>query len=76
MVTAYFACVYLGKTVKLKILVQHIHRAAQRIYGIPEFRYYALADGIKKILYSRPGGIGPPHLESKDDTVLLLPLTL
>jgi hypothetical protein len=76
MVTAYFACVYLGKTVKLKILVQHIDQAAKRIYGIPEFRYYALADGIKQILYSRQGGIGKPLLDSKDANVLLLPLTL
>lgn len=53
MVTAYFACVYLDKSTKLKILIQHIHQAAKRIYGIPEFRYYALADGIKQILYSR-----------------------
>jgi hypothetical protein len=29
-----------------------------------------------QILYSRPGGIGPPHFDSKDDNVLLLPLTL
>ena len=26
---------------------QHIQRAAKRIYGIAEFRFYAIADGIK-----------------------------
>ena len=41
--------------VKLEILVQHIHRAAKRIYGIPEFRYYALADGIKQIVSWKSG---------------------
>jgi hypothetical protein len=76
MVTAYFACVYLGRAVKLKILVQHLDQAARRIYGIPEFRYYALADGIKQILYSRQGGLGKLLLDSKDANVLLLPLTL
>jgi hypothetical protein len=76
MVTAYFACVYLGKAVKLKILVQHLHRAAKRIYGIPEFRYYALADGIKQILYSRQGGLRKLLFDPKDENVLLLPLTL
>ena len=50
MTTAYFAYVYLDKSIKLKILIQHIHQAAKRIYGIPEFVYYALADGIKQIL--------------------------
>ena len=52
MVTAYFTCVYSGKTVRLTILVQHLYQAAKRICGIPEFRYYALANGIKQILYS------------------------
>ena len=76
MTTAYFACVYLEKSIKLKILVQHIHRAAKRIYGIPEFRFYALADGIKQILYSRAGVFGKPLVDSKDENTLLLPLTL
>lgn len=44
--TAYFASVYLDKRAKLVILVQHIERAAKRIYGVPEFRFYAIADGI------------------------------
>jgi hypothetical protein len=74
MTTAYFACVYLEKSIKLKILVQHIHRAAKRIYGIPEFRFYALADGIRQILYSRAARIRAPILS---DTVSpLLPLKL
>ena len=58
--TAYFASVYLGKRAKLAILVQHIERAAKRIYGVPEFRFYAIADGIKQLLFSRATGIGPP----------------
>jgi len=76
MVTAYFTCVYLGKTVKLKLLVQHIHQAAKRIYGIPEFRYYALADGIKQILFGRTAQLGPPDPHPSDDQTLLLPLRL
>ena len=44
--TAYFAYVYLGKRAKLLILVQHIERAAKRIFRIPEFRFCASADGI------------------------------
>ena len=58
--TAYFASVYLGKRAKLVILVQHIQRAAKRICGVPEFRFYAIADGIKQLLFDRNTGIGPP----------------
>ena len=75
MVVAYFACVYLGKSVRLQILLQHIQQAAKRIYGIPEFRFYALADGIKQILFGRTAklGLSPPPSESN---TLLLPLVL
>ena len=41
------------------ILVQHIERAAKQIYGIPEFRFYAIAAGIKQLLLDPPAGIGP-----------------
>lgn len=46
MVEAYFACVYRGKSVTLQILIQHIHQASKRFYGIPKFRFYVLASGI------------------------------
>ena len=71
LVTAYFASVYLGKRAKLAILVHHIERAAKRIYGIPEFRFYAIADGIKQVLFGRGTGIGPPR---SDPRLNLLPL--
>ena len=57
---AYFASVYLGKHTKLRLLAQHVLRCAKRIYGVPEFRYYALADGIKQLLFSSQRGLGPP----------------
>ena len=52
--TAYFTAVHLGLRSKLEILAGHALRAAKRIFGIPNFRYYALADGIRHIL-SRSG---------------------
>ena len=76
MATAYFACDYLEKSIKLKILVQRIHQAAKRIYGIPEFRFYALADGIRQILYSRAARIRTLFSEPSDTNHPLLPLTL
>jgi len=31
---------------------------ARRVFGIPDFRLYALADGIKHVLFNRSKGIG------------------
>ena len=69
--TAYFASVYLGKRAKLAILVQHIERAAQRIYGVPEFRFYAIADGIKQLLFGRAAGIGPSRSDPRSNRLPL-----
>ena len=76
MAVADFACVYLGKSIKLRILAQHIQQAAKRIYGIPEFRFCALADGIKQVLFGRYGGMGKPPPPAVESQLLLLPLTL
>ena len=46
----YFAAVYLGDRARVRILTYHALRAARRLFGIPDFRYYALADGIKRLL--------------------------
>ena len=46
----HFAAVYLGRRPKLEIMSVHIMKAAKRIFGIPDFRFYALADGIGRIL--------------------------
>jgi hypothetical protein len=56
---SYFAAVWLGTTTKLNILAMHAMNAAKRIFGIPDFRYYALADGIKAIF--KRIGKGPLH---------------
>jgi hypothetical protein len=66
---AFFAAIQIGYKPKLQILAMHALNAAQRIFGIPDFRYYALADGIKAILSkcgqgllpkkSQPGGPSP-----------------
>jgi len=56
---SYFAAVWLGTRTKLNILAMHAMKAAKRIFGIPDFRYYALADGIKAIF--KRIGKGPLH---------------
>ena len=54
---SFFAAVYLGSRAKLEILAYHVLKAAKRIFGIPDFRYYALADGIKEVLSKAGRGI-------------------
>ena len=40
---AYFAMVYLGIRTKLKLLAGHALKAAQRVFGVADFHFYALA---------------------------------
>jgi hypothetical protein len=47
---AYFAAVYLGESLKLQVLTRRVLKAAKRFFGVPDFHYYALADGIAAIL--------------------------
>jgi len=54
MAAAYFAAVWLGESLKLAVLASRVSRLAKRFFGVPEFHYYALADGIG-VLLSRLG---------------------
>ena len=40
---------------------QHTQSFAKRIDGVREFRFYALVDGIKQLVFGRDIGIGPPR---------------
>jgi hypothetical protein len=56
---SYFAAVYLGDALRLSILTRKVLKVAKRLFGIPPFAYYALADGIATILsHSTVGPIG------------------
>jgi hypothetical protein len=46
----YFTMTHLGHTSKLSILYHHAVRAAQRFFGVPDFRYYTIADGLRELL--------------------------
>ncbi len=64
---AFFTAVVLGTRIKLEILASHLLRAAKRLFGIPDFRLYALADGIREVCArsprrSKPGANAPPQL--------------
>jgi len=54
---AYFAMVYLGIKTKLRVLARHVLKAARRLFGIPDFRFYALADGIRDLLFGHKKGL-------------------
>jgi hypothetical protein len=48
---SYFASVYLGQSIKLKMLVERIFLVSKRFFGVPSFFNYAIADGIFNLLY-------------------------
>jgi hypothetical protein len=63
---AYFAATFLGQKMKLRILCEKLLIISQRFFGIPPFRFYALADGIKKLLSQTTPGPpekSPPSLQ-------------
>lgn len=60
LVAAFFTAVQIGYKPKLQILALHALKAAQRIFGIPYFCYYALSDGINAILSKCGPGIRTP----------------
>jgi hypothetical protein len=63
---AYFAATFLGQQMKLRILCEKLLIISQRFFGIPPFRFYALADGIRKILSQTtlsPPEPPPPSLQ-------------
>src|SRR4051794_39781423 len=60
---AYFAATFLGQKMKLRILCEKLLIISQRFFGIPPFRFYALADGIKKLLSQTTPG--PPEIASE-----------
>lgn len=54
---AYFAAVLLDTSSKLKVMAGYVLKAAKRVFGIPEFHYYCIADGLTSIFMRYPGRI-------------------
>ena len=61
---AYFAAVLLDTASKLKVMAGHLLKAAKRVFGIPEFHYYCIADGLTSIFMRHPGRILKPLLQA------------
>jgi len=47
---SYFTMAYLGRRIKLKAISGLLLRVSKRIFGVPDFRFYALSDGIMELL--------------------------
>ena len=68
---AYFTSIYMGVSLKLKIMVQKIFILSKRFFGVPTFFNYAMADGIFELLKTARTGLknnligktGPPHTD-------------
>ena len=51
---AFFTASVIGTRMKLEILSSHLITASKVLLGIPEFRYYAIADGIREVCARSP----------------------
>jgi hypothetical protein len=56
----YFVAVILDQNQKLTVMAGHILKSAKRVFGIPDFKYYALGDGLCKIFSQYPGKLSNP----------------
>jgi len=63
----YFLAVKLDMSQKLQIMTGHILKQAKRVFGIPDFKLYAIGDGLSTIFSRSPGKITiakPPGLDN------------
>ena len=49
----YFLSVYLGRRLRMSLLISKIIEKAKRFFEVPVFKHYAVADGIYRILFNR-----------------------
>lgn len=66
----YFVSVELGKKLKLNILLKKVLERAKRFFEIPDFKQYAIADGIHRILFAYRAATQP---EPVSNNQLLFP---
>ena len=51
----YFAACVLDHDARLRVMAAYVEKAAKRVFGIPDFKYYAFADGLRSIFTLHPG---------------------
>lgn len=65
----YFLSVYLGRRLRMNILIDKIIAKAKRFFEVPVFKHYAIADGIYRILFNRKWDTSKIQ-DPQDDTQL------
>ena len=71
----YFLSVFLGRKLRLKILLSKILEKAKRFFQIPSFKHYAIADGIFRLLFNLRWESKGIEKEEKDKRQLLFEFT-
>lgn len=51
----FFASCVLDHDTRLRVMASYVEKAAKRLFGIPDFKYYALADGLRALFMRHPG---------------------
>jgi len=54
---SYFAAVYLGDNLRLKMLMERVYLVSKRFFGVPTFFNYAIADGLYNLLFADKTGV-------------------
>jgi hypothetical protein len=68
---SYFAAVYLGQNIKLRLLVERVFLVSKRFFGVPSFFNYAIADGIYNLLFPDKTALRGLSAAGSDDFQLL-----
>lgn len=53
-VAFYFTAIMIGSVYRLRVMAGYVLKAAKRLFGIPDFKYYALSDGLRAIFQQHP----------------------
>jgi len=67
----FFCACVLDHDARLRVMAGYVERAAKRLFGIPDFKYYALADGLRSLFSRHPGA---PHTRIRAPGQHQLPL--
>ena len=51
MAVSYFASVYIGQSIKLKMLIERVFIVSKKFFRVPTFFNYAIAGGFYNLLY-------------------------
>lgn len=64
--TVYFSMTWIGNSEKHDVIARSIARMSFRIHDVPEFHFYAIADGASDILKETADGAGSPRRSRRE----------